>query len=294
MRRRLGTAMRIGGVVAIGLLLTGCIKLNMNLQIQSDDTVSGTVQLGIQKELLELTGQSVEDLLGSDSPFPSDAPGVTVEPFDDGEFAGQQFTFDSVPIAQFSQEQSAEALSITRQGDQFVVEGVLDLAGGATAPIGSTGQDLLESADIQIAISFPGDVIEANGEIDGNTVTYAPEFGERVEISATGSAIDDGDEPAGGAVGGDDGGSNLMLILIIGAVVIGALIVLFLVLRNRSRSGGPEPAAEAMAGAPATTTPAAGAPTAPTSGPEGPAAPPGGSEPPPPPPPPPAPPPAEG
>src|SRR4030095_6094656 len=102
MSRRARTAGRIGALVALVCRMTGCIKLNMNLGINSDNTVSGTVEFGVQKELLDLTGQNVEDLLGSDAPFPSNSPGVTVEPFDDGEFAGQQFIFEDVPIEEFN------------------------------------------------------------------------------------------------------------------------------------------------------------------------------------------------
>jgi len=269
MARRVRTAARVGAFIALALLLTGCIKLNMDLVINSDDTVSGTVQFGVQKELLELTGQSVEDLIG-EVPLPSDAPGVTTEPFEDDEFAGQQFNFDSVSIAQFSQSQvsgptglsgvpATDQLTITRQGDTFVVAGVLDMSGGVTgvtSPFGGTGAELLESADIRISITFPGDVVEATGgQVDGNTVTYRPRFGERLEIDATGSAIDDGDAEA--AVGGD-GGSNLMLILIIAGVVLILAIVLFLVLR--SRRGGGEGAAGFGAEAPPAATPEAATP----------------------------------
>lgn len=269
MARRVRTAARVGAFIALALLLTGCIKLNMDLVINSDDTVSGTVQFGVQKELLELTGQSVEDLIG-EVPLPSDAPGVTTEPFEDDEFAGQQFNFDRVSIAQFNQSQvsgptglsgvpATDQLTITRQGDTFVVAGVLDMSGGVTgvtSPFGGTGAELLESADIRISITFPGDVVEATGgQVDGNTVTYRPRFGERLEIDATGSAIDDGDAEA--AVGGD-GGSNLMLILIIAGVVLILAIVLFLVLR--SRRGGGEGAAGFGAEAPPAATPEAATP----------------------------------
>jgi LppM domain len=274
MARRVGKAARVGAFVALALVLTGCIKLNMDLVINSDDTVSGVVQFGVQKELLELTGQSVDDLLG-EVPLPSDAPGVTTEPFEDEEFAGQQFNFESVPIAQFNQTQvtgatgltgvpATDTLSITRQGDTFVVVGVLDMSGGvtgATSPFGGTGAELLESADIRIAITFPGDVIEATGgQVDGNTVTYRPRFGDLLEINATGSAIDDGDAEA---AGGDDGGSNLLLILIIVAIVAILAIVVFLVLRNR-RGGGAGEAGFGEAPPPATpetATPPPGAPT---------------------------------
>jgi hypothetical protein len=246
MSRRARTAWRIGAFVALVFLMTGCIKLNMNLGINSDNTVSGTVEFGVQKELLDLTGQNVEDLLGSDAPFPSDAPGVTVEPFDDGEFAGQQFIFEDLPIEQFnsggiagasgatSVAGAGDTLQIARQGDTFVVTGVLDLSSGlsgVTGPFGGTGgAEFFESADIKIAITFPGEVLQApGGEVDGNTVTYVPEFGERLEINATGNAVDNGE--AADVVGGSD--SFLPLILIIGAVALVLLIVLLLVVRSR-------------------------------------------------------------
>lgn len=248
MRRRVRTAARVGVLAALAVLLTGCIKLNMNLGINPDDTVSGTVQFGVQKELLELTGQSVEDLLGTAAPFPSDAPGVTTAPFDDGEFAGQEFTFENLPLEQFNSGGTGitgvtgpgDQLNITREGDTYVVTGVLDMSGGlsgVTGPFGGTGgAQLLESAEIRLAFTFPGEVIEASGgQVEGNTVTYTPRFGERLEIEATGSAIDNGQ--AGDVVGGDDG-SNLVLILVIAGVVVVALVILFLVLRGRRGGGG--------------------------------------------------------
>lgn len=316
MSRRVRTAARIGAFLALAALLTGCIKLNMNLGINSDDTVSGTVQFGVQKELLDLTGQSVEDLLGTAAPFPSDAPGVTVTPFDDGEFAGQEFTFESVPLDEFNSGSIAggtgasgvtgatgDALNISRQGDTFVVTGVLDLSSGlsgATGPFGGTGgAQFFESADIRIAITFPGEVIQAGGgQVDGNTVTFVPTFGERLEINATGSAVDNG-QAADVTGGGSD--SNLVLILIIVGVVVVAAIVVFLILRSRRNRGGGAPAAtgfgeSAPAATPEVTTPLpAATPEATTSPPGAPTdAPPPAPAPPMPPAAPPPPPPAEG
>ncbi len=280
MSRRARTAGRIVAFVALVFLMTGCIKLNMNLGINSDNTVSGTVEFGVQKELLDLTGQNVEDLLGSDAPFPSNAPGVTVEPFDDGEFVGRRFIFEDVPIEQFNSGSlvggtgatgasgatgAGDSLNIARQGDTFVVTGVLDLSSalsGATGPFGGTGgAQLFESADIRIAITFPGEVLQApGGEIDGNTVTYVPEFGERLEINATGSAVDNGE--AADAVGGSD--SFLPLILIIAGVVLVLLIVVVLVVRSR-KGGGETPSGFGEAGSAA--APLAAPPGAPTDAP---------------------------
>jgi len=212
----------------------------------------------------------------------------------------QQFIFEDLPIEEFNSGGVAGAsgatagtgagdeLQIERQGDTFVVTGLLDLSSslsGVTGPFGGTGgAQFFESADIKIAITFPGEVLEApGGEIDGNTVTYLPKFGERLEINATGSAVDNG-EAADVAGGGD---SFLPLLLIIAGVVLVLLLVILLVVRSRrNKVGGGTPSGFGEAGSAA--QPVAAPPGGPTD-----AAPPGArtEAPPPAPPMPPAPPP---
>ena len=206
MSRRVRTAGRIGAFLALAVLLTGCIKLNMDLGINADDTVNGTIVLGVQKELLELTGQSAEDLLGDADLIPTGATGVVVEPFEDDEFVGQQIIFEDLPIAEFNSGAlgasgatgisgvtgaGGDTLNIAREGETFVVTGVLDLSSGlsgATGPFAGTGgAQFFESADIQISITFPGEVVQANGEVDGNTVSWKVEC-EKQKMSGTGTA----------------------------------------------------------------------------------------------------------
>ncbi len=236
-------------VAALALLLTGCLKLDMDLAIQTDDTVDGAVVFAVNKDVLELTGGSIEDLTGGETPFPSDVEGVTTEEYDDGEFAGQRFSFDGVPIGVFaSNEDDPDALSITREGDTFEVSGVLDLSQGATGATGLGGaEQFFESAEIRIAMTFPGEVIESNGAVDGNTVTWEPAFGERIEIQATGSAVEGGSS------------SNTILWVVIGlAVVALAVIVVAVVMMNRRKA--PEaavPEGAGMAAPMAETAPAA-------------------------------------
>ena len=260
--KRIGTVGRVAMVAALALLLTGCLKLDMDLQIQSDDTVNGAIVFAVSKEVLELTGGSAEDLLGGETPFPSDVEGVTTEEYDDGEFAGQQFNFDGVPISQFAADpEDPESLSIVREGDTFVVSGALDLSQGLSGATGATGaEQFLESAEIRIAITFPGEVTESNGEVDGNTVSWAPEFGERVDIQATGSAI---------ASGGDS--NTLLYVLIgVGAVLLIAIIIIVVVMGRRKKG---EPSAmpeggEMAAAAPTEAAPPVAVPPAPPAAPE--------------------------
>jgi hypothetical protein len=227
MGSRLRTIGRLAAVGALALLLSACLKLDMSLEVSSDDTVSGSVIFAVQKELLDLAGGSVEDLLGTDAPLPEGVEGVSVEDYEDSEFAGQRYTLDAVPLEQFNSGDGEEQLRIAREGDVFTVSGVLDLSSGLTGPTGLTGIDpsqFLQGADLRISISFPGDVTDANGQVDGNTVTWRPEIGERLELHATASAVGGGD-------------SNLTTILIIAgiAVVVIAIVVAVVLSQRRGR-----------------------------------------------------------
>ena len=271
MTRRLGTTARVVMVAALALLLTGCLKLDMDLRVAPNDTVSGSVIFAVSKDVLELTGGSAEDLLGSDSPFPSDVQGVTSEPYDDADFAGQKFNFDAVPIAQFTDPTDPEALAIVREGDTFKVTGVLDLSQGLTGATGATGGTgaaaFFESAEIRVAITFPGEVVSGNGTIEGNTITWTPKFGDRLDIAATGSAIDNGKSGGGGS------SSSLMIILIAVAAVVVVAIVVFVMMSKKKKgvaavAAAPEGEAmgeamgEAQVAAPTMTPPAAEPPPA--------------------------------
>jgi hypothetical protein len=264
------TVWRIAGFGLLALLLSACLKLDMDLQVSEDNTVSGSMIFGVDKQLLELTGGSIEDFLGTDSPLPSDAEGVSTEPFEDDEFIGQRFVFDSVPLAQLASG-GADELQITREGDTFNVSGALDLSSGLTGATGATGasgfpgaEQFLQGADLKIKITFPGPVTDANGEVDGNSVTWIPVVGERLELRATASAI-----PSGGD-------SNLTMLLIIAAVIVALAIVVGIVVAQRRNR--PAVAASGFGGTADTPGPVAGEP--------GPPPPPAAPPPPPPPPPP--------
>jgi hypothetical protein len=247
----------------------------MDLTVGSDNTVSGTIVFALNKQLIELSGQSAEDLLGSAAPVPSDVEGVTSDPYEDDEFQGQRFTFDGVPLAEFNDESGdADQLRIQRQGDTFVVSGALDLSStGATGASGFPGaEEIFRSAQMQITLTFPGEVTRSNGQVDGNSVTWVPKVGERLELQATASAIDSGGS-----------GSTMTILLIVAGLVIVAAIVIGVVVSKRR--GQPATATAGAPGepmAPPVEPMGAAAPTEPAP----PAAPPVAGSPPPPPPPP--------
>jgi hypothetical protein len=215
--RRMGV--RVLALGALVILLSGCIKIDMDLEVRSDDTVSGSAVIGFSKQLLELTGGSLEDALGEDTLVPSDVEGVEVEPYEDDEFVGQRISFDAVPLEEFNQQDDADSLSIVREGDTYRVTGVLDFSSGEEeTEIPFDAGQVFQNADVRISLAFPGDVIEANGEVDGNRVTWTPEVGERTELRAVASAI-------GGGTGGGSSIVWIVLALVAVAVIAGAIVV---------------------------------------------------------------------
>jgi hypothetical protein len=222
MTTRMRTAGRVVATATLTLLLAGCVRVNMDLKVAEDDTVSGSAVLAVDEGVLSLSGQSADELFRQ-VPVSDLPPGTSVDPYEEDGFVGQEFTFEAIPISEFSGDQALGAtgdpLSITRIGDEFRVAGNLDMSSsefqGQQVP-----QQFLESFEFRIAITFPGPVTSATGEIDGNTVTWEPRVGENTPIRAVASAI-----PSGTPIA--------LIVLIVAVVAAVALIAYLLLFRRR-------------------------------------------------------------
>ena len=261
-RRRAGMALAL---VAMVLLLSGCLKLDMDLTVSEDDTLSGTLIFAFDKALMQAAGQSPEDVLSGTEPLPADLEGVTQKDYQDDKYQGVQYTFEGLPLEKWNTE--GTDIKIERQGEEFKVSGSMDFS-GATESTGDPTMDqqmssAFESAEIRIKLTFPGEVKDGNGEISGNSITWEPKFGETTELMATASAV--------------PGGGNMTLFIIIGAVVLILIIVIVVVAASRKGKGAAVPSEGEVPGVPeaaaapvAEATPAPAPPVAP----EAPAAPP--------------------
>ena len=220
-------------VAAMAMLLSACFKLDLQMELQSDNTVDGSVIIAVARDQAQLLGGEDalrEALQNQENGIFSDAPTQgTYEQrdYEDADWIGTEGVFRGVPIDEFGAGDSGD-LSITREGDEFVVEGSMDLS---TTNEDANTQALLKSAELQISITFPGHVSETNGTVDGNTVTWEPTPGEVLDLSARGSAVS---------------GTNWVLIAaiaaLVGLVLIG--VVLLIVVRRReavSDDTGEEP-----------------------------------------------------
>jgi hypothetical protein len=251
----------IATLAGLTLLLAGCLKLDMAITISPDDTVDGEMVFAVNKQLLELTGQNVDDVLG-DTTVPSDVEGATQEPYEDEDFVGTQVTFEDVALSDLSEGSDPDALTIVRSGDTYEVDGVMDLSTDDADLQGNPFEDQItqafDTAELRIAITFPGEVLETNGQVDGTTVTWEPVFGERNVLTAVASASGDGASDSGdgtdaaGATGEDSGG-NTLLYVIVGLVIIAVVAGVFLMMRRKSSGASTDTTGEISPVGPATS-----------------------------------------
>jgi hypothetical protein len=213
--RRLG---RLLGLGAVALLLAGCFKVDMDVEVGPENTVSGTAIIAVDESLLKLSGQSADQLF-KDMDLSNLPAGATTDKYQQDGFIGQQITFSDVPLAEFTGNNtlsgtgagSGDQLNIVRQGDEFHVTGAFDMSGpeftGTQVP-----KQFRESFESKISITFPGKVKSATGTIEGNKVTWKPKFGENTRVEAVASAIPSASSP-------------LLMILLIaaGALILGAI-----------------------------------------------------------------------
>ncbi len=235
-------------LTGLTLLLAGCLKLDMAITIAPDDTVDGEIVFAVNKELLELTGQNIDDMLG-DTAVPDDVEGATSEPYEDDRFAGTRVVFEDVALEDMQERSDPDSLSIERVGDTYEVNGVLDLgmedADLEGNPFEEQISEAFDTAELRIAITFPGEVIETNGRVQGTTVTWEPVFGERTEITAVASAVaesvegDDASEGNEAAGATESSGGDTLRYVILGLIVAAVAVGVYLIARRRGPSEAP-------------------------------------------------------
>lgn len=231
---RLSAALRVALAGVVVLAVAGCLKADADLTVSSDNTVDGTLIVAVDESLLEITGQSEEEFLDQflqgAGPLGQQAPesgSIEQERYSEEGKLGARYRLSDIPLAEFNEGEGQDSVRIVRDGDKFRVSGVLDLSnpGDLTGtPFGEQAQDLLRDAEIRVKLTFPGDVESATGAVDGNSVTWAPEFGERVETIA----VADAEAGLFGRLGGGLGtallvGAVLALLLVVG--IVGLLLI---------------------------------------------------------------------
>jgi hypothetical protein len=148
-------------------------------------------------------------------------PGVTHEKFDDGTYVGQKYTFANVSLDKMADGQSGDDLRIVhdKAAKRYTVTGTMDLT--EIKVDDPTTKAFMGSLDIRISITFPGKVLEHNGELSGTTVTWKPKAGEKTALRAV-------SEEASG-LAALTGGSSSSRTVLIAAVAGGGLLLLVII-----------------------------------------------------------------
>lgn len=168
-------------------LLSGCVKLNVDLQVSSNDQVSGSMIIALSDALAGFADSESEAF--GEEVF-SEGDGIRQEPYSEGGFTGTQIFFQSVPLDIFSQNSSSDDfIKIVRDGDNLITSGNFsseeDFGEDESNVLGEDFfEEILSSSDVSISITYPGKILETNGIINGNTITWKPKFGSKNEISS--------------------------------------------------------------------------------------------------------------
>lgn len=304
-RRRRGCAAL--GVLAISaVVLSGC-KMEINLALNEDDTADGSFIMAMSAEeqgMLEAMGMSADELWGQMSSEMGElGENGEVRDYNQDGMTGKEIVFRAQSIDTAGGAVPGDQLSITRDGNDFVVSGTLDMSDTGGMEDAMSGVTM----EVKLNITFPGAVSDANGVITGNTVSWDMAVGASTSVFARGSAITDGEAPVpvpineggegaapeGGdapgegaepedgaapedgtvpadwaredAADADDGGGGSSLPLILG-IVAGVLVLLVIAVVLVMRSSGSKKKEGEAAAAPPAAWPQPGYPPAPQPG----------------------------
>jgi len=214
----------------IALVLSGCVRYDIDMTVASDNTASGTVTLGVKTGAAdELNIEGREPVVTSDEqaftelfgehPFGSN---FEETPYEDADWLGRSYAFESVGIDDLTE--LAPLFTVTRTGDEFVVR-------GEEIPLGDLDQEerekLADESELIVSITFPGEVTDTNGTVQGTTVTWNLLSGSEPMFAQ--AQAPDGTSEAGI--------SPVMMRLGIAITGLAALLAFLLYLRRRATPG---------------------------------------------------------
>ena len=161
---------RISGLLLllIGIgLLAGCMRVDADLTISEQDTVSGQVRIAVDREWASAQGSDPDTMFAPILQDLQEAPesGVTAEPFSDEDFVGLTLTLRHTPLERVSAATSG-VLKITRAAGEYQVNG--DFTGLAE----QAGSTEIPPWQLDLSITFPDGVSKADGQISGSTVSW--------------------------------------------------------------------------------------------------------------------------
>ncbi|MDR1824728.1 MAG: hypothetical protein LBR27_05270 [Bifidobacteriaceae bacterium] len=199
--RRALAAVATLAVVALGA--AGCMRMNADFVINSDDSVDGSMVIAISdaasEELAASMGMTVDQMWDSAGMSPEDFTAemaaslgddiASTEPYSQDGYTGSRYIFLPMTLDDLGGT-SAEDLSLVHQGDEYILSGNLDMTDEDLSMYESdpTTAGMMDSMEINFSFTFPGPVLSSNGVISGNTVTFPITYGEINTLEAVADA----------------------------------------------------------------------------------------------------------
>jgi hypothetical protein len=124
-------------VVACLIALTGCVNVDADLKVNSNETVSGSMNIGVDKQLMLSSGTSLDTVRHQvESRIKqTTTAGVQCKAFEDDKYVGSDCKFDLVPFSKMGAS-TGDEVGFRKDGDKFVVAvKALDL--GSTDKLGN-------------------------------------------------------------------------------------------------------------------------------------------------------------
>lgn len=198
--------------VTAALALTGCVKYNVDITVSADNTVSGTIVTGVKEGVAADAGvesdQAAYDQLFEGNPYAQGDPFKEI-PFSEDGWVGKSYEFTDVPLDELTAFDTT--FTITRNGDVFELSG--------PAP-GSEDTSQFADAEASLTVTFPGKILETNGEVKGNTVTWDL-LSQTEPLKATASAEKESKLP--------------LILIIVGAVALAVVVAVAIVMTLKAR-----------------------------------------------------------
>lgn len=185
----LGLAKRLAAASGALILLvasTGCMRLDLELEVRPDDTVGGSFTAAWSQDFLEEVASGESAVARSELDAFLEAllegvPDADREPYSEDGFVGQTATFSGRPLSEFSElgDQEWGFLRLTHEDRRYILEGRWDLR-----LTGFLDPATAEDAEILVRVNFPARVTDHNGELEGRTVVWRMAPGEDYRLRA--------------------------------------------------------------------------------------------------------------
>lgn len=163
------------------------MKLEGDLELSADETVSGTVVVGVSEDWSQAHGQdpmALQQILAEELELTPDA-GITGEPYADEDFIGMELTLTGVEISRVA-EATNDALVIESDDEGYLVGGrFADLDTTAPGP-GGENDEVPTPWVVDLSVTFPEAVTDHDGDLLGRTVSWELEPGDDELFARTG------------------------------------------------------------------------------------------------------------